>query len=56
MSIQRQGILQSRAMDDLHVDCELAAIVIYDQDTDGTSASLKCIAKTRPKIRLVNDR
>jgi hypothetical protein len=49
-------ILQSGAVDDLHVDCELATTVIDDKDTDGTTTSLEGLGEATPEIRLVNDR
>lgn len=42
-------------MDNLHVDSELAAVVIENKDADGATAALECIVKTSPKVGLVNN-
>ena len=43
-------------MDDLHVNDKLLAIVIDNQDTDATTARLKGLGQSRPKVGLVDDR
>jgi hypothetical protein len=43
-------------VNNLHVNGELTAVVVDDQDTDGTTASLKSLGETAPEIGLVNDR
>lgn len=42
-------------MDDLHVDGQLAAAVIEDEDADGAAAALKGRVEARPEVGLVND-
>lgn len=42
-------------MDDLHVDSQLAAVVVDDQDTDGAAARLERAEQTGPQVGLVND-
>lgn len=42
-------------MDDLHVNSELAAVVVEDESTDTATARLEGAAKTRPQVGLVND-
>lgn len=48
--------LQARAVDDLHVDNHLAAVVVDDQDTDAAAARLKRLGQPRPEVGLVDDR
>lgn len=43
-------------MNDLHVNCEFAALITNDQDTDGTSASLESLAEAGPEVGLVDHR
>lgn len=47
--------LQAGAVDDLHVDGQLATVIVEDNDTDGTTARLESLVKTSPKVGLVND-
>ncbi|KAL3954775.1 hypothetical protein ACCO45_010338 [Purpureocillium lilacinum] len=47
--------LQARAVDDLHVDGELAARVVEDQDADAAAARLERVVQARPQIGLVDD-
>lgn len=42
-------------MDDLHVNGELATVVVENEDADGTTAALEGIVKTSPKVGLVNN-
>lgn len=48
--------LQARAVNDLHVDSKLAAVIGKDKGTDGATARLKGVAQTSPEVGLVNDR
>ena len=43
-------------MDDLHVDSQLAAVVVDDQDAHAAAAGVKGSLETRPEAGLVNDR
>lgn len=43
-------------MDDLHVNGELTATVVEDEDTDGATARLESVVEARVKVGLVNDR
>jgi hypothetical protein len=52
---ERKSGLQAGAVDDLHVDSELTAVVIDDQDTDGATARLEGVLETRPEVGLLND-
>ena len=47
--------LQTRAVDDLHVNSELTAAVVEDKDADGTTTRLEGARQTRPQVGLVND-
>merc|ERR1712000_557941 len=47
--------LQAGAVDDLHVDSELAATVVEDEDTDGAATGLESLAETGIEVGLVND-
>ena len=42
-------------MKDLHVDDELATVIIDDEDSNTATASLEGFAKARPEIGLIND-
>lgn len=42
-------------MDDLHVDGELATVVVEDDDTDGATARVESLVQAGPKVGLVND-
>lgn len=42
-------------MDDLHVNGELATLVVKNKDTDGATAALEGIVETSPKVGLVNN-
>jgi len=48
--------LQKRAMDDLHVDNELAAMITDDKDTHATTAGLESFGKAGPERGLLDDR
>lgn len=52
----RETCLQARAVDNLHVNGELAALVVQDEDADAAAAGLESIGQTRPQVGLVNDR
>jgi len=52
---ERKSGLQAGAVDDLHVNSELAAVVIDDQDADGATARLEGVLETRPQVGLLND-
>lgn len=43
-------------MNDLHVDSQLAAVVVNNQDADGATARLEGALQTSPEVGLVNDR
>lgn len=43
-------------MDDLHLNSELTAAIVEDEDTDAAAARLESLLETRPKVGLVNDR
>lgn len=47
--------LQTGAVDDLHVDGELATVVVEDDDTDGATARVESLVQAGPKVGLVND-
>lgn len=47
--------LQARAVDDLHVNSEFAAVVVEDESTDAATTRLESGAKTRPQVGLVNN-
>jgi hypothetical protein len=51
----RYGGLQRRAVGDLHVDGELAAVVAEDQDADGAAARLESLLETGPQVGLLDD-
>lgn len=42
-------------MDDLHVDSELTAVVIDDEDADGATAALEGLGEAGPEVGLVDD-
>lgn len=42
-------------MDDLHVNGELATVVVENKDADGATAALEGIVKTSPEVGLVNN-
>jgi hypothetical protein len=42
-------------VDNLHVDSELAAVVIENKDSDRATTALECIVKTSPEVGLVNN-
>jgi len=50
------GCLEAGAVDNLHVDSHLAAIVGDDKDTDGAAARLESLLEAGPEVALVNDR
>jgi hypothetical protein len=52
---ERKSGLQAGATDDLHVNSELAAVVIDDQNTDRAAARLEGLLETRPQVGLLND-
>jgi len=41
---------------DLHVDSELAAVVVENKDTDGAAARLESSLEAGPEVGLLNDR
>lgn len=43
-------------MDDLHVDCELTALVGDDKDANAATASVEGFAQAGPEVGLVDDR
>ena len=47
--------LEARAVHDLEVDGELAAVVVEDLDADAAAAGLKGARETSPEVGLVND-
>src|SRR5690349_10766055 len=47
--------LEARAVDDLHVDGHLAAVVGDDQDTDAAATRLESLLQTAPEAALVDD-
>lgn len=53
---QARACLQARAVDDLHLNSELTAAIVEDEDTDAAAARLESLLETRPKVGLVNDR
>lgn len=42
-------------MDDLHVNGELATVVVENENADGATAALEGIVKTSPEVGLVNN-
>lgn len=42
-------------MDDLHVDGELATVVVENDDTDGAAAGLEGSGEAVPEVGLVDD-
>lgn len=42
-------------MDDLHLDSQLMAAIVEDEDTDAAAAGLESLLQTRPQVGLVND-
>lgn len=42
-------------MDNLHVDGELATVVVEDDDTDGATARVESLVQSGPKVGLVDD-
>lgn len=42
-------------MDDLHVDSELTAVVIDDEDADRATAALEGLSEAGPEVGLVDD-
>ncbi|KAJ3522405.1 hypothetical protein NM208_g12871 [Fusarium decemcellulare] len=47
--------LAARTVDDLHVNGELTATVVEDEDTDGATARLESVAEAGIEVGLVND-
>ena len=47
--------LQARAVDDLHVNSELAASVAEDEDTDAAAARLESLGEAAPQVALLRD-
>ncbi len=47
--------LQAGAVDDTHVDGELATVVVENDDADGATARLKGLGETGPEVGLVDD-
>lgn len=47
--------LQARTVNNLHVNDQLAAIVIDDQGTDAATTRVECLRQSRPKVGLVKD-
>jgi hypothetical protein len=47
--------LQAGAVDDSHLNSELTAAIVEDEDTDAAAARLESLLETRPKVGLVND-
>lgn len=47
--------LQARAVDDLHVDAELAAAVVEDEHADAATARVEGGLETLPEVGLVHD-
>jgi hypothetical protein len=43
-------------VNDLHVNCELAALITDDHDTNRASTTLKSLAEAGPEVGLVNHR
>ena len=54
-TVQENTRLQARAVNDLHVNGKLAAIVVENKSTDTASARLESICQTGPQVGLVND-
>ena len=48
--------LQTGAVDDLHVDSHLAAVIGDDQDADRAAARLEGLLEAAPEVALVDDR
>ena len=42
-------------MDDLHLNGELTAAIVENEDTDAAAARLESLLETRPQVGLVND-
>lgn len=47
--------LQARAVNDLHVNSELATVIVENENTDATAARLEGSAETGPQVGLIND-
>jgi hypothetical protein len=47
--------LQTRTVNDLHVDSKLLAIVSDDQDSDATTAGVEGFGEAGPEVGLIND-
>lgn len=47
--------LQAGAVDDLHLNSELTAAIVENEDTDAAAARLESLLETRPQVGLVND-
>ena len=47
--------LQTRAVDDLHVDTELAGAVVEDEDADAAAARVEGGLEALPEVGLVHD-
>jgi len=43
-------------MDDLHLNSELTAAIVENQDTNAAATRLESLLETRPEVGLVNDR
>lgn len=52
---RHKRLLESRAVNDLHVNRKLSALISNNQDTDRASARIKSLFETGPEIGLVND-
>jgi hypothetical protein len=55
MQIHCTQDLQTGAVDDTHVDSQLAAVVVDDQDADGATTSLEGLGEAGPEVGLVDD-
>jgi hypothetical protein len=47
--------LQAGAVDDLHLNSELTAAIVENEDTDAAAARLESLLETGPQVGLVND-
>lgn len=49
------AFLQAGAVDDSHLNSELTAAIVENEDTDAAAARLESLLETRPQVGLVND-
>lgn len=47
--------LETGAVDDLHVDCELTTVVADHEDTNAAAAGLEGFVEAGPEVGLVDD-